>query len=156
MDVSQASLAEARHRLALHGAAVELYEVDLEQKPLPIANSSVDLVHSSGVLHHLADPDRALRELRRVLKPGGLAQFMIYNRQSIWYHLYVPYVLQIEEGKFSDLPVDEAFRGSTDGLDCPISHAYRTEEYPIAGRALRVRTHLVRSCGRGLGNGATS
>jgi hypothetical protein len=64
-----------------------------------------------------------------VLRPGGLAQFMVYNRQSLWYHLYVPYVLQIEEGKFSDLSIDEAFRGSTDGLDCPISRAYRTEEF---------------------------
>jgi malonyl-CoA O-methyltransferase len=43
---------------------------DLES--LPLADASVDLICSSLTLHWCNDLDRALRELRRVLAPGGL------------------------------------------------------------------------------------
>ena len=129
VDVSRASLAEASSRISLHTIAAELHHVDVQQRPLPFANSSFDLVHCSGVLHHMADPASALEEFRRVLKPGGQCRIMVYNRQSIWYHLYVPYVLQIEEGKFPGLTLDEAFQRSTDGPDCPISRAYSREKF---------------------------
>lgn len=40
---------------------------------LPFPPSSFDMVVSVGVLHHLLDPRRALREIRRVLRPAGEA-----------------------------------------------------------------------------------
>ena len=38
---------------------------------LPFDDASFPLVASSGALHRMSDPVRALRELRRVLAPGG-------------------------------------------------------------------------------------
>jgi ubiquinone/menaquinone biosynthesis C-methylase UbiE len=124
VDISSSSLAEAEDRLALHEIPAELVRVDVEQEKLPFEDGSFDLVHSSGVLHHMEAPQAALRELRRVLRPGGRAQIMVYNRESLWFHLYVPYVLQIEQGLYADLSHEDAFRRSTDGPNCPISRAY--------------------------------
>ena len=50
---------------------------------LPIANDSFDYVYSFGVLHHVADTVKSIQEVYRVLKPGGQARIMLYNRHSL-------------------------------------------------------------------------
>jgi SAM-dependent methyltransferase len=54
--------------LALETAACEATE-------LPFDDDSFDLVFGHAVLHHLPDLDRAFREFRRVLRPGGVVAF---------------------------------------------------------------------------------
>ncbi|GAA3364806.1 methyltransferase domain-containing protein [Saccharopolyspora gregorii] len=39
---------------------------------LPFADGSFDVVHAHQVLQHLTDPVAALREMRRVCRPGGI------------------------------------------------------------------------------------
>ena len=129
IDVSTTALATSKKRLALHGAAVELVHVMEDDNLLPLESDSVDLVHSSGVLHHAKNLDVAITEIRRILKPGGKLQVMVYNYDSLWLHLYTAYMHQIEMGMYSDLSVLNAFRRTTDGPDCPISHCYRPVEF---------------------------
>ena len=50
-------------------ADVDLSEGSVEH--LPYADDAFDLVASCNVFHYLADPLRALSEMRKVLKPGG-------------------------------------------------------------------------------------
>lgn len=50
---------------------------------LAFADATFDYVYSFGVLHHAADTDRTLREVYRVLKPGGEALIMLYHRHSL-------------------------------------------------------------------------
>lgn len=47
------------------------YHVDL--RSLPFANGTFDVVFASHVLEHIKEDERALAEIRRVLRPGGLA-----------------------------------------------------------------------------------
>ena len=49
---------------------------------LPFADASFDLVYAHGVVQYTAAPQRMVDECRRVLKPGGLAIFQVYNRVS--------------------------------------------------------------------------
>lgn len=51
---------------------VEIIAGDAETLPLP--DNSVDVVTSNGVLNLVADKRRAIREIFRVLKPGGKVQ----------------------------------------------------------------------------------
>jgi len=44
---------------------------------LPFEAASFEAVLSSGTLEHVADPDTSLREIHRILRPGGY--FIIYN-----------------------------------------------------------------------------
>jgi SAM-dependent methyltransferase len=119
----------------LHGINAELVEL-APDAPLPFADATVDHVHSSGVLHHLPDTEAALRELRRVLRPGGTAAVMVYHRNSIWMHLKVAYQRSIVEGRYPGLTLEERFARSTDGENCPISRSYRPEDFiELAARA---------------------
>jgi len=49
---------------------------------LPFASGTFDVVMSRGVIHHTPDPARALRELVRVCKRGGLLYFYAYRHGS--------------------------------------------------------------------------
>jgi ArsR family transcriptional regulator len=68
VDASPAMLAAARARIGGAGN-VTVVEGTLEVLPLP--DASLDAAVLLLVLHHVADPARALAEVHRVLKPGG-------------------------------------------------------------------------------------
>jgi SAM-dependent methyltransferase len=131
MDVSTTALDLARRRLALHeiGAPYSLRYVSDTTPAVPLADNSVDFIYCEGVLHHVSHPAEILAEFRRVLRRGGEARIMVYNRDSLWFHRYVPYERQTVAGIDTDLPIEEAFRRSTDGPDCPISRVWAPDEF---------------------------
>jgi SAM-dependent methyltransferase len=49
---------------------------------IPHPDESFDVVVSIGCLHHTGDLAGAIREVGRVLRPGGEAMVMVYNRHS--------------------------------------------------------------------------
>jgi SAM-dependent methyltransferase len=73
VDSSPAAVAAARER------GLDAREADARE--LPFEDGSFDVVTCNHTLYHLADPDRALAELARVLRPGGCFAG-IYNAPS--------------------------------------------------------------------------
>jgi ubiquinone/menaquinone biosynthesis C-methylase UbiE len=68
-------------KLGLRGKAMVQ---DAEQMDFP--DESFDAIYSSGVLQHTSDIKRAIREMLRVLRPGGKMLVVLYHRRS-WFHL---------------------------------------------------------------------
>src|SRR5438094_4772897 len=81
VDLTQAATALTRERCTLEGLAPALSRTDCEA--LPFGDGSFDVAYSYGVIHHSPDTRKAVAEIRRVLKPGGVAKVMIYHTPSI-------------------------------------------------------------------------
>jgi SAM-dependent methyltransferase len=56
----------------------------MDAHALTFADASFDTVTTANSLHHMADPQRALAEMMRVLKPGGhlIVREMVRDHQS--------------------------------------------------------------------------
>ena len=67
VDVSHDAVSYARAHYA--GANVEFHVADVLE--LPFADDSFDVVCSFEIVEHVADAERFVTELARVLKPGG-------------------------------------------------------------------------------------
>lgn len=87
IDLTKAALRITRQRFRLaklHGCFVQ---GDAESLPFP--DGAFDFVYSHGVLHHTPDTPQAIREIYRVLSPGGRAAVMLYHRNSFNFHVNV-------------------------------------------------------------------
>ena len=105
IDVSSTSLAHHRH-------LAEEYALDnLELLRLPIEDIGTlgrdfDLIMSTGVLHHLADPERGIQALAPCLRPDGVMGLMLYATHG-------RIGVQIMQSVFDDL----ALQQDDEGLD---------------------------------------
>jgi SAM-dependent methyltransferase len=87
VDLTEAAVELARRRFELFALPGKFRTADAEN--LDFADGSFDLVYSHGVLHHTPDTARAVREVYRVLRPGGRAIVMLYHRGSYNYRVNI-------------------------------------------------------------------
>jgi ubiquinone/menaquinone biosynthesis C-methylase UbiE len=85
IDLTPRHVALASHHVREAGIESVIVEGDAER--LPFRADSFDRVTSNGVLHHTPDIEAAFSEIRRVLRPGGEATIILYNRHSWHYWL---------------------------------------------------------------------
>ena len=82
VDLSDAALEVARREV--DSPNVSFQRADMFQ--LPFADGAFEHVFGCFVLEHLTEPDRALRELRRVLKPDGTLTVIEGDHGSTYFY----------------------------------------------------------------------
>ena len=82
-DLDERSLAAARANLKafpqVQVEAASIYDIPYEDR--------FDIVFSIGVVHHLDDPERAIRQLAKAAKPGGQVLVWLYGRENLGFYV---------------------------------------------------------------------
>ncbi len=97
LDLSPRMLEHARKRVADENVSVELIEGDVQELPFP--DDSFDTVIATFVFCSVPDPVLGLKELRRVLAPGGqllLLEHMLSHKPLLepLMHLFNPVMVR--------------------------------------------------------------
>jgi SAM-dependent methyltransferase len=139
VDLTRQAIDLTRQRFELFGLEGQIEQADAERLPFP--DGSFDLVWSWGVIHHTANIQAAVDEIYRVLRPGGLAQVMVYHRNSIRYWLLGGLVEGVLKGKLLRMSLDEVNKTFTDGYIA--RHLTPAEARQLFGAFTSVRTRIL-------------
>jgi ubiquinone/menaquinone biosynthesis C-methylase UbiE len=108
-------LLEMAGRVERHGLSVDFVEGSAEK--IPLEKASVDTVVTTWTLCTIPDADRALRQMRRVLKPGGRLLFVEHGRapdpKVVWWQdRLTPIWKTIGGGCHLDRPISSLIEGA--------------------------------------------
>jgi ubiquinone/menaquinone biosynthesis C-methylase UbiE len=84
VDIAESAIRLAEATVQQQGREARLEVADGEHLPFP--DASFDLVFAHGVVQYTGSDSAMVAEIHRVLRPGGLAIFQAYNRNS-WLNL---------------------------------------------------------------------
>lgn len=93
--------------------SVEVLNMDAEKTAFE--SGSFDFVFSWGVLHHSSTPQKAFKEVSRLLHLGGEGLIMVYNRNSLRYFLKGLYWLIVKGKLLAGDSLETVQRHFTDG-----------------------------------------
>ena len=98
-DIDERSLASARRNLTAF-PAVEVVQASAYE--LPFADR-FDIAFAIGVVHHLEDPDRAIKTMVRAVKPAGRVLIWVYGSEGNRWLLAL--LDPLRRGLFSRMPI---------------------------------------------------
>jgi SAM-dependent methyltransferase len=157
IDLTPAAIAMTRERFEIFGIPGR-FEIANAEERIPFPDDSFDHIYSCGVIHHSPNTEAIVREMRRVLRPGGTFCVMIYNKTSINYYVEIMFLRKLfrlllypsfmpaliakvtgfEQWKLQRhreimlgrgrLNKQEWISMNTDGPDCPLAKVYTATE----------------------------
>jgi SAM-dependent methyltransferase len=120
IDLTEVAVRLSRQRFEQAGLQGEFLTGNAED--LPFQDSTFACVTSMGVLHHTPNTEKAIGDLRRVLKPGGRIVLMFYHRDSLLYRFKLQVMARRSRRPVEDLVND------VDGSGNPRGDVYTKEE----------------------------
>ena len=121
IDLTERAINHVKKRFFENSLISQLNIGDAEN--LSFKDSTFDIVYSYGVLHHTPNTTQAIKEVYRVLKPGGIARIMIYHKWSI-----VGFMLWIRYGLLAFRPFMGLAEIYDRYLESPGTKAYSVSE----------------------------
>jgi ubiquinone/menaquinone biosynthesis C-methylase UbiE len=109
VDLSETAIGLAQKYFAHERLPVDLHVMNGETLGFP--DNTFDVVYAHGVLPYTANPEKLITEAYRVLKPGGEAILMVYNKYS-WLNVLT---------KLTNVPLEH--------IDAPIYRKFSADEY---------------------------
>jgi ubiquinone/menaquinone biosynthesis C-methylase UbiE len=85
IDITDYAVKSGMERFKISNLKGNILKMDAEK--LEFQDNSFDFVWSWGVIHHSSNTENVIKEIHRVLRPGGKAIIMVYYRG--WWGYYV-------------------------------------------------------------------
>lgn len=155
INLDEASTIYAQDGFSLMKLGAIIRQMNAEKLEFP--DAIFDHIYSHGVIHHSPNTEGIVKEMYRVLKPGGTVNIMIYNRASINYYFEIMFLRKIFRlmlyPKFSpksfskltgfklemlnrhrEIMLDEKMTKerwisiNTDGPNCPLAKVYNKKQ----------------------------
>lgn len=116
IDLTDYAVAQTKRNFELRGLQGEVIKMDAQKLDFP--DNTFDFVCAHGCLMHMPDTQGAVKEIYRVLKPGGKVYAWMYNKG--WYYWFgIMFLRGVLLGKlikyrFNDLKMTSRY---SDGLE---------------------------------------
>jgi len=157
MDITEEACHRAQIRFKIFNAPYKMI-VNADVCRIPFLDEYFDVIYSHGVLHHISQISKAVKEIHRVLKKNGQLVIMLYARRSLNYYWSILFMRRLlflglffldhltlqrlikskllrkhidhakQVGLFHYLSTEYFLSKNTDGPDNPLSHVYSRNE----------------------------
>lgn len=82
LELSEKSLEITKKRFETYGLQADFVLGSGEELSTYFPEKRFDLIYSFGVIHHTPNPPAVIREIEKVIKPGGELRMMLYSKFS--------------------------------------------------------------------------
>jgi methionine biosynthesis protein MetW len=114
VDISQNAINMAKE------AGINAYQADVSSERLPFQDEYLDIIYMGDVIEHLTNPDFAIKEVARVLKPDG---FLVLSTPNLASWLNRLLLLLGMQPLFSEVSTAKTFGRGPKSYDfCPVGH----------------------------------
>lgn len=114
IDITPRAVETTKKRLELRGLSARVFEADQENLPFP--DESFDYVLAWGCQMHTPGTQEAINEVYRVLKKGGRAGSMMYNKNSLHWKYFIWFGKGVARLKLLKYTEQELANRYTDGF----------------------------------------
>lgn len=130
IDLVPENIARTQAHLSYYGYQPPILEIDAAQMGF---TQKFDFIYSCGVLHHIFDIEKVLKQSRAHLKDDGKILFIVYHKSSIFYWLSTVFTNWILSGKFLKEPLEKTVSRieHVGSKDLPLVRVYTKNEFTV-------------------------